>query len=119
MTVQVKSVVSSRSLLGSEVSNDTGETLGRIEDFVIDLSRGRVAYAVLSFSQFLGLSHKFFAVPVAALELSYTNRHFILNVEKEKLKEAPGFDRHDWPEEADSEWLSEVYRYYGYGPLTG
>ena len=40
-----------------------GEHLGKIEDLMIDLENGRVAYAVLSFGEFMDLGNKLFAVP--------------------------------------------------------
>ena len=52
----------------------------------------RVAYAVLSFGGLLGIGDMLFAVPWAALTLDAVNKRFTLNVPKEVLKDAPGFD---------------------------
>jgi sporulation protein YlmC with PRC-barrel domain len=41
----------------------TGEHLGKIEDLIIDLENGRIAYAVLSFGGFLDLRNKLFGIP--------------------------------------------------------
>jgi len=45
------------------VVNHQGEDLGKIEELMIDLDRGRIAYAVLSFGGFLGIGDKLFAFP--------------------------------------------------------
>jgi hypothetical protein len=83
-----------------------------MEEVMIDLERGRVAYVVLSFgSKVLG-KNKFFAVPWEALQISFHDRKIIFNVSEETLKEAPGFDKRDWPQELDMTWLAEVYRCY-------
>jgi len=45
-SVNIKSV---SALGGTKVINKAGKNLGKIEDFVVDLNTGRIAYAVLSF----------------------------------------------------------------------
>jgi hypothetical protein len=37
-------------------------------------------------------------VPFKALTLDTVNKRFILNVDKERLKQAPGFDEDNWPD---------------------
>lgn len=81
--------------------NARGEDLGRIEEFVIDLDRGCIEYAVLSFGEIFGSGEKFFAVPWEALRLDGEQGHFVMDVAKETLKEAPGFDPDFWPPSPD------------------
>jgi hypothetical protein len=50
---------------------------------------------------------KLFAVPWDALSISFHDKKFILNVSKETLKSAPGFNRNKWPEVADFSWLAK------------
>jgi hypothetical protein len=69
---------------------------------------------VLSFGGFLGFGDKWFAVPWEALEFSHHDQRFI--VEKEVLKEAPGFDKDHWPSIEDRQFAREVYEYYGQVP---
>ena len=59
---------------------------------MLDVPSGRVAYAVLSFGGFLGMGEKLFVVPWSALTLDTVNKRFVLDVTKERLKDAPGFD---------------------------
>jgi hypothetical protein len=40
----------------------------------------------------------------------------VLNVDKERLKDAPGFDKDKWPDFADSAFGRDVYKYYGHRP---
>jgi len=109
-------VLSASTLSGDKVVNPEGEKLGEVKDLVIDLDTGRVAYAVLSFGGFLGMGDKLFAVPWEALRLSTEEHQFYLDVDKERLKEAPGFDKDHWPSTADREFMGTVYSYYGYKP---
>lgn len=36
----------------------------------------------------------------------------MLNVDKETLKDAPGFDKDNWPSMADETWARDVHKYY-------
>jgi uncharacterized protein YrrD len=109
--------MSAGSLIGNSVVNSQGEELGKIEEIMLDLDTGRVAYAVLSFGGVLGLGNKLFAIPWAALALSLEEKRFYLNVSKEQLEDAPGFDKDNWPDYgADQRALASVFEYYGYAP---
>lgn len=106
-------MMSAKTLVGNDVYNTEGEALGGIEDIMLDMRSGRVSYAVLSFGGFLGMGQKLFAVPWEALELDTSEKRFVLNVEKERLKDAPGFDKNHWPDMADQSWAREIHSYYG------
>jgi sporulation protein YlmC with PRC-barrel domain len=106
-------------LCGTQVADKTGELLGNIEDFMVDLTTGRISYAVLSFGGFIGIGNKLFAIPINALKLDLDGESFILDVDKERLESAPGFDKSNWPDMADSKWESDVHSYYGVRPYTG
>jgi len=101
------------TLIGNDVYNRKDEDLGDIKEIMLDLSNGTVAYAVLSFGGFLGMGDKLFAVPWHALKLDTLNKRFVLNVEKERLRDAPGFDKGHWPNMADQSWAREIHSYYG------
>ena len=99
-------LLSSRTLCGDRVKNAAGEDLGKIEDLMIDLYSGHVVYAVLSFGGFLDMGNKLFAVPWEALTVDTIKKEFTLNVNRSDLEKAPGFDKHQWPNMADSTFSS-------------
>ena len=101
------------TLLGNDVYNKDGEDLGDIKEFMIDMSSGKVSYAVLSFGGMLGMGDKLFAVPWSALKLDTENKRFTLDVPKSALKDAPGFDQDRWPAMSDPTWASGVHKFYG------
>src|SRR5262245_56678300 len=109
-------VLSSSSISSDRVRNAAGDNLGKIEDLMIDVNSGRIAYAVLSFGGFLKMGNKLFAVPWEALTLDPVNKQFILNVSKSVLENATGFDKDNWPDMADPKFGANVYRHYGYKP---
>ncbi|MNO63316.1 PRC-barrel domain protein [compost metagenome] len=104
------------TLIGNDVYNAKDEDLGDIKEIMLDTHSGRVAYAVLSYGGFLGMGEKLFAVPWSALTLDTVNKRFVLNVDKERLSNAPGFDKDDWPDMQDPIWSREIHAYYGTTP---
>lgn len=104
-------------VIGCEVDSVDGKNLGEIQELVVDDGSGRVIYAVLSFGGFLGMGDKYFAIPWKALKPSTTETdHVVLDVTKERLAAAPGFDQKKWPDMADRRWGSEIHTYYGKDP---
>jgi len=112
----VARVLSASDMIGFGVRNPQDEDLGKIDDLMIDTAEGRVAYAVLSFGGLLGLGAKQFAIPWDALSIHPNEEYFIMDVPKEKLENAPGYDKDNPPEQASREWLGGVYSHYGYEP---
>jgi sporulation protein YlmC with PRC-barrel domain len=106
--------VSASKIIGEAVINRKKESLGTILELVFDTEQGSMVYVVLSFGGFMGMGHKLFAIPWEAFEFSPAEYKLILNVSKEKLKNAPGFDPENWPDFADRSWGERVHNYYGY-----
>ena len=115
-TAEMYGVVPASKIIGETVVNRQNEDLGKIHELVIDAKEGRLAYAVLSFGGFMGMGNKLFALPWKAFEFANTEKKLILNVDKEKLKAAPGFDPNAMPDFADRTWGSSIHYYYGYDP---
>jgi len=109
-------VMAADTLEGDKVVNAKGEDLGTIEDIMIDVQRGRVAYAVMSCGGFLGLGEKLFAIPWSALTLDAHRHCFVLDADRERFEKAPGFDKQHWPSMADDSWATQVHDFYGVRP---
>lgn len=109
-------VMDAATLQGDKVVNTAGDDLGKIEAIMLDVTSGRIAYAVLSFGGFLGMGTKLFALPWEALTLDVHEKRFVLDVSKEKLENAEGFDKDHWPRMADPTWASKLYAYYDITP---
>ena len=104
------------TLLGEKVVNAYDVELGDIKEIMLDMQTGQVAYAVLAFGGLMGMGEKLFAVPWQALHLDTANKRFLLNVDKDRLKTAPGFNKDAWPNMADIQWASEIHGFYGTAP---
>lgn len=104
------------TLTGNDVVNHANEDVGEIDGIMLDVQRGRIAYAVLSVGGFLGIGNRLFAVPWAALTLDTDNKRFLLDISKERLENAPGFDKEHWPSMADPTLATQLHEYYGVQP---
>lgn len=101
------------TVMGNDVHNKDGEQLGDVKEFMIDMASGKIAHAVLSFGGLLGVGDKLFPVPWSALVLGTIHKRFTLNVLKEALKDALGFDKDHWLSMADATRASGVYKFCG------
>jgi sporulation protein YlmC with PRC-barrel domain len=105
-------LVRATKVIDMNVINAADKDLGEVEDLVIDLQRGKVRYAVLSFGGLLGINEKYFAMPWSLFKPSADGESFVLDISKERLETAPGFDKDNWPNLADQQWANEADRYY-------
>ena len=110
-----RSLLASGTLIGDKVINAQNENIGEIEELMISVGDGTVAYAVMSFGGFLNFGTKFFAVPWSTLQVNEEKKCFVINVDKERLKDAPGFDKDHWPD-MTPEWATEINTYYKFNP---
>ena len=104
--------LSAGTLTGDRVVNGRNEELGKIQELMIDLRSGRVAYAVLSFGGFLGMGDKYFAIPWQAMRVDQVNRQVVLDVDKSRLESAPGFEKDNWPDMGNPDWGAQIHKYY-------
>ncbi|WP_158093844.1 PRC-barrel domain-containing protein [Algoriphagus ratkowskyi] len=108
--------ISSSTATKCTVKTIKDEAVGTIKDVMLDTETGEVAYIVLAVDAgFLNLGSKLLALPWAAFDFHGQQRDVIIvNVDKEKLENAPGFDDDSWPTGPQHEFIHEVNSYYGY-----
>jgi len=104
------------TLIGDHVHNAKDEHLGEIKEIMIDMRSGKIAYAVMSHGGVFTIGEKLFAVPWEALLLDTVNKRFTLNVDKERIENAPGFDTDNWPNMAAQAWATSMHSYSGPTP---
>jgi sporulation protein YlmC with PRC-barrel domain len=97
---------------GANVVNVKEEKLGKIEEIMLDVEHGKIAYIVISFGKWLGTNNKLFAVPWESLK--YNRGDYILNLDKSVFKNAEGLDEGVWTLNYDK--LNEVYKRCGVQP---
>jgi sporulation protein YlmC with PRC-barrel domain len=111
-----RNIIRTKDVIGVEVRNAQNEKLGEIDEIVLDKLSGEVRYLVLSFGGLLGMGDKLFAIPWNAICYDNQEDCFILNLSKERLKDAPGFNKDQWPDMADMNWSEAIFNFYGTMP---
>lgn len=97
------------------IRNERADKLGKLDDLMIDMTNGVIAYGVMD----TGLMGELLAVPWNALTPNLAEKGAILDVEPEKLQKAPRFQKDKWPDAVERQWLADVYTYYGYPSYPG
>jgi len=100
-------------IIGSKVINLKWETLGKIEDLVLDIDTGRIVYAVLESGGFLDIGDKLFPVPWKSLAALPSEGIFFLNQSKKQMEKAPAFDKKNLPDMRDMRWGEDIFKHYG------
>jgi uncharacterized protein YegP (UPF0339 family) len=89
---------------------------------MIDMTMGRVAYAVVAFGGTLGFTDKWIAMPFEALCWVPDQKKFTVDLKPEVLEQAPGIDKQKWPDhymESDTGWMDDLYSHYSCKPYWG
>lgn len=91
-------VVCTNDVVGKDVKSNTLESIGEIEEIVMDKVTGETRYVVLATDGFLGMGEKYFALPWKSIDYNKDEECFILNCDKSQLKESMAFDKDHWPD---------------------
>ncbi len=113
-------LVRASDFLKMNVRNAQNETLGSIQDLVFDMQTDRIRYAVLDAGGFLGIGGKYFAIPMTAFQVppSRADKTLVLAADKNRLTQAPGFDKDHWPDLASTQWERQSDRYWSSPPAA-
>jgi sporulation protein YlmC with PRC-barrel domain len=86
-------LLSTETLLGSNVKNLQGQDVGDLKQLMLDPHAGRVMYAVVAMGGFLGMGEKTVIVPWHALEVARDGKSLVLNVSPQMLQQAPTYEK--------------------------
>jgi sporulation protein YlmC with PRC-barrel domain len=120
-------------LIGADVKSASGETLGKIEDVLINPMSGRIDFAVLAYQGSApaspgatatspSASGKLLPLPWSYLRASGLGSgatasseqiSFVFAGDKSKLENAPSFDQSNWPDVTQPEWRQRIFSHYG------
>ena len=117
-TDETASLIAASKVEGTSVYNREGESLGSVHDLMVDKRSGHVAYAVMSFGGFLGMGQSYHPLPWNVLEYDERQGGYVVDLDKDRLKNAPYYDANDVPDWSDGRYGRQVDEYYG-GPRTG
>ena len=115
-TDESSSLISSDKVEGTAVYDRGGEKLGSIHSVMIDKLSGKVAYAVLSFGGFLGMGDSYHPLPWHVLTYDTGQGGYVVDLDRNKLEEAPTYATSETPNWSDRRWGQQVHDCYGTRP---
>ncbi len=94
--------VKASDLIGHNLQNRQGDSVGKIDDLVLDAGQGKLRYAAVTYGGFLGFGDKLFAVPFESFQFQRAPNDrgayvMVLDVTQDRLDRAEGFDQDNWP----------------------
>ena len=105
-------LISSDRVEGTKVYSTDGDDIGSISRVMIGKRSGRVEFVEMSFGGFLGIGEKYHALPWDTLDYDTDRGGYVVNIDKERLKNAPNYERGNEPT-FDRQYGETVYTYYG------
>jgi PRC-barrel domain protein len=104
------------SVYGDRVYDVADRFLGEIQELVLDIRSGRVAYALIAVGGFLGMGRNLFAIPWSTVTVDRVYRRCVLNIDLERLIDAPSLDGDFLPRMSDPSWATELHAHLGCRP---
>ena len=110
---ETTTLIASSKVEGASVYNSAGESVGSIDDIMIDKKSGKAAYAIMSFGGFLGMGADFYPVPWSTLKYDTGMDGYVTDITKDRLNGAPSFKEDEEPAWGDRTYETKVNKYYG------
>ena len=104
--------IRAKKVLGTKVSDTTGNKIGHIEDVILDKGTNSILFAVVSFGGFLGMGEKYHPIPWAALDYDPAEAAYVVNYTKEQLETAPTGSIEDLTRDDGLAFRDRTYDYY-------
>jgi sporulation protein YlmC with PRC-barrel domain len=98
-------------VIGQNVKNAGNETIGEVQDLLVDMKSGEIHAVVVSAGGFLGIGDILTAVPVSALRFDVDAKAFKTKLTKEQLGRAPQFKKTTWPDYSDVTTMAAMRSY--------
>jgi len=103
-------------LLGTPVKNLQGQEIGKVENFMVDVSAGRIVAVIISTGGFLELGDELSPVPPAALRFNAEHDALRLDTSREMLAGSLHFKAGQWPDFSQPGYAGGVYHAYAVEP---
>ena len=105
------SAIRASKVKGTSVYNTAGESIGTVEDIVLNKTSNDIMFAVLGFGGFLGIGEKYHPVPWSLLDYDEDKGGYVVPLTKEVLQAAPAYDMDDLTKH-DGQIRDTSYDYY-------
>ena len=104
--------IRANKVIGTTVRNAAGESIGKVEDVILDKQSNNVMFAVVGFGGFLGMGEKYHPIPWSTLSYDEGQSAYVVNYTKEQLKAAPADTLDELTRNDGSAYRDRTYDYY-------
>lgn len=104
--------VAASAFEGRPVVSNQAKEIGKVTHIMMDTSSGQASYVIVSGKNSLGVEHTLHAVPWTSLKFDSVNNRFVLNIDPERMQNAPAFDNDHWPSMINPAWETQIHNYY-------
>jgi sporulation protein YlmC with PRC-barrel domain len=102
---------------GYDVIDSQGETVGQVNDLIVDDDEYKVRFVEVASGGFLGIGEKTFMIPVDAVN-RVGEKSLQLDRERSVMMDAPDYDPKTMSENMEhNRYWEGVYGWYGYSPF--
>jgi sporulation protein YlmC with PRC-barrel domain len=106
------SAIRAKKVIGTNVKDTSGNTIGQIEDVVLDKLSNNIMFAVVGFGGFLGMAEKYHPIPWSALDYDEDEDAYVVQYSKEQLKAAPAGSIDELTRDDGVGVRNRTYEYY-------
>ena len=103
-------------VIGTSVYNTAGESIGTIEDVMLDKMSNGIMFAIIGFGGFLGIGEKYHAVPWATLDYDKSRGGYVVPFSREQLHAAPSYTIDDLTSHDGQAARDASFEYYKVKP---
>jgi sporulation protein YlmC with PRC-barrel domain len=109
-------LIAADQVQGTYIYNPAGDSLGSVEDVMIDKVSGRIAYAVVGFGGFLGIGDRHYPLPWEKLKYDTSMGGYVVDLDRQTLEGTPSYATNETAGWQDPDWGRRVDDYYGAHP---
>jgi sporulation protein YlmC with PRC-barrel domain len=106
------SAIRAKKVLGTDVKDASGRSIGKVEDIVLDKLSSNIMFAIVGFGGFLGIGEKYHPLPWSTLDYDESQGGYVVDMSKEQLKAAPAYTMDELVQGDGTQFRDHVYDYY-------
>jgi sporulation protein YlmC with PRC-barrel domain len=106
------SAIRARKVIGTTVKDGSGQTIGDVQDIVLDKLSNNIMFAVVRFGGFLGMGEKYHPLPWSTLTYDESAGSYVVGLAKELLKDGPAYTMEELVRGDGIQCRNSVFDYY-------
>ncbi|HVW70011.1 MAG TPA: PRC-barrel domain-containing protein [Steroidobacteraceae bacterium] len=106
------SAIRAKKVLGTNVTDTSGNKIGQIEDVILDKQTNSILFAVVGFGGFLGMGEKYHPIPWSSLDYEPDEDAYVVTYTKEQLQAAPAGSIDELTRDDGLQFRERTYDYY-------